>query len=86
MGRFADIAAEVADKTNEELASEISSLTRLKDNEINKLAPAKQDKERLLQLLEIVNSATSENEKAAKLKGNIESLAATAIKLVKVLV
>lgn len=85
MGRFADIAAEVANKTNEDLASEISSLTHLKDNEINKLAPAKQDKEKLLQLLEIVNSATSENEKAVKLKENIESLAVTAIKLVKVL-
>ena len=82
MGRFANILKETAQRTNAELASEISSLATLKDSQINRLFPTKPDKEKLLELLEIVNAATTENQKITRLKKNIESLAGTVVKLV----
>ncbi len=82
MGRFANILKETAQRTNAELASEISSLTTLKDSQINRLFPTKPDKEKLLDLLEIVNAATTENQKITRLKKNIESLAGGVVKLV----
>jgi hypothetical protein len=83
MGRFSDILERSAQKTDAQLASEISSLTRLKDEEINSLFPAQPDKENLLKLLEIVNAATDENNKTAELIKNIDKLAGAAIKLIK---
>ena len=86
MGRFAEVLEDAAQKTDAQLASEISSLTRLKDEEISNLFPDKPDKEKLLKLLEIVNSATEENQKILQLKSNIEGIAGTVIKLVKLVV
>ncbi len=86
MGRFDDVLAEAADKTDAQLSSQISGLTRLKDSEIQKLFPAPDDKTSLLQLLSIVNAATDENTKIAKLTQNISSLAAVSIRLIKYLV
>lgn len=85
MGRFGDILDKTADLTNTQLATQISSLTALKDSQINSLFPAKSDKENLLQLLDIVNAATDENKKITQLRDNIEAVAGTVIKLVKVL-
>ena len=86
MGRFADALEEAARKTDAELASEISSLTRLKDDEINALFPEKPDKEKLIKLLEIVNAATDENKKILELKKNIENVAGAVVKIVKFMV
>jgi hypothetical protein len=83
MGRFTDILEGSAQKTDAQLASEISSLTSLKDSEINSRFPAKPDKENLLKLLEIVNAATAENNKTADLIKNIDKVAGAAIKLIK---
>lgn len=83
--RYEEAAKRAANTTNEEYASEISSLTRLKDSEINRLFPTRADKDGLLELLSIVNSVTNENEKIVKLKKNIDNLAGTVIKLVKLL-
>ena len=85
MGRFKDILDKTAQRTNEQLASEISSLTHLTDVQINSITPEKADKEKLLQLLEIVNAATDENDKIAQLTANIQRLAGTVIKVLKVL-
>ena len=85
MGRFKDILKASAEKTNDELASEISGLTSLTEAQIKSISPAKADKEKLLQLLEIVNSATEENNKIVQLRDNIASLAGTVIKVLKVL-
>lgn len=84
--RYEEAARRAAEKTDEEYASEISSLTRLKDSEINRLFPTRADKDGLLEFLSIVNSATNENEKIVKLKKNIDNLAGTVIKLVKLLI
>ena len=85
MGRFSDILQQAADMTDVELASQISSLTSLNNSQINQLFPAKSDKQNLLKLLDIVNSGTDDNNKITRLAGNIESLAGTVIKLVRVL-
>lgn len=84
--RFKEAAKKARNATNAKYASEISSLTRLTDNEIAKLFPARADKERLMELLAVVNDATSENQKISKLTKNIEYLAPAAIKLIKHLV
>jgi len=86
MGQFADLMKDAAEKTNADLASEISSLTRLKDSDIERLFPTRSDKDHLLQVLEIVNAATDENKKVAQLKKNFDSIAGTVIRLVKVLI
>lgn len=83
MGRFDEIAEKSAQKTDAQLASEISGLTRLTDIEISKLFPQKVDKERLVKLLEIVKESTDENDQINKLTGSIKELAGTAIKLIK---
>lgn len=73
-----DTAADSADET---LKSRISSLTRMKDGEIAELFPAQADKEKLVKLMQIVNEATAENQRTARLVDNIQELAGTAIKL-----
>jgi len=86
MGRFADILKGSAEKTNAELASEISSLTVFKDKQIENLFPTRADKEHLLRLLEIVNAATDENKKMTQLKSKIDDMAGTVIRLLKVFI
>lgn len=83
---YDDIAKRVADLTDEKYTSEISSLCRLKDGEINSLFPGKADKDKLFQLLKIVNDATNENQKVAVLTQNIGNLAGAVVKVVKLLV
>ena len=85
MGRFANILKETADQTNAELATNIASLTTLKENQISNLFPTKSDKENLLRLLSIVHATTSENQKISQIKSNIDNIAGTVLKLVKIL-
>jgi hypothetical protein len=86
MGRFADIMEDAAEKTNADLATEISSLTSLKGSDIERLFPTRADKENLARLLEIVGAATDENKKVTQLKKNIDDLAGVVVRLVKVIV
>ena len=84
MGRFSDILAKSAEKTDVDLASEISSLVHLTNEEIEQLSPTRADKEKLIHLLEIVNAATDDNKKISLFKENIENLAGVALRLIKV--
>lgn len=84
-GRFAKAAKEAAAKTNERLGQDLAQRTRLTEAELANLFPEQVDKERLAELLDIVNSATSENEQILRLKKNIDALGAVAIRLVKAL-
>lgn len=86
MGKYKDAADRAAQLTNEQLTMQISSLTKLKKEEIETLFPERADKERLGQLISIVKDATSENEQVSKLKDNIENLAGTAVKLLRFLI
>lgn len=82
---FERAAIEAAEKTNRELADELSGLTRLTNRQIQRLFPTRADKKRLTELLVIVNSATEENEKILRLKENLQELGGVVIKLVKTL-
>lgn len=72
---------QASDETDAQLVSNISSLTHMKDEDVQALFPEKADKENLIQLMKIVNQATSENEKKVRLVNNIEQLAGTTVKL-----
>jgi len=78
MGDAVDTAAKITDK---QLASEISSLTRMTDKDIQSLFPRKADKAKLIELMQIVNASTDENTRTVRLVDNIQELAGTAVKL-----
>lgn len=82
---FEEAAHRTAEATDKQYASELSSLCRLTDVEIEKYFPARGDKDALLELLNAVKGATDENEKIGKLKDNIDRFAGTVLKLVKIL-
>lgn len=70
-------------KTKSEFSDELSSYTQLTKKEIGVLFPKKSDREELLILLEIVDSASDENEKKAKIAEKIGKVSGAVIKLVK---
>lgn len=83
---YEEAARIAAELTDEKYVKEISSLCRFKDEEISHLFPERSDKDSLLKLLTIVNSATEENKKVVEFKKNIEKLGAVAVRLIKSLV
>jgi len=76
---WSKIAAEAAEETDRQLAGDISSLTTMTDREIEELFPTHDDKQRLAELMEIVNGAGSRNEKITRIVDNIEDLAGTVL-------
>ncbi|MBN1840733.1 MAG: hypothetical protein JW883_00415 [Deltaproteobacteria bacterium] len=68
-------------RTDERLASRISSLTRLTDEEVVELFPEPADLEQLKDLMRIVKSAEGQNVKVTKIVENIESFAGIVVKL-----
>jgi hypothetical protein len=72
-GKTARAAAkDAASKTNEELSSQLSRMTRLTEDEVSQLAPTLADKEQLAKLMAIVNSATDHNKKVADIVKHAE--------------
>ena len=84
--KYAAAARRAQQQTDEEYQAIISGITRLKEDEIEKLFPEKADKQKLLELLALVNSGTSDNQKILKLKENTEKFGVIALKLLKLLV
>jgi hypothetical protein len=79
-----DQALDAAKKrTNDKLASQISSLTRLTDDEVKRLFPTPADVERLVELMKIVKAADERNRKVNRLVKNIESLGGTVVTLLE---
>jgi len=74
---------DAAGDTDAKLVSRISSISRMKNEDIEELFPAIGDKEKLKQLLQIVDEASDENTKKQNLITNIEELSGTVISLVK---
>lgn len=70
-------------RTNDKLAGQISSLTRLTDDEIKKLFPTPADVEQLVDLMKIVRSADERNKKLNRLMKNIDSVAGAVLTLVE---
>lgn len=72
---------EEAKLTNEQLAGELAKLTPLTEEQLGKLLPRRADKERLQQLVTIVNSSASQNRKLASLTDNFSDLGAVVLKV-----
>ena len=82
----ASIDAEIdaaAERTNDRLASQVSSLTRMTDEEVKELFPTPADVKKLKRLMEIVKSAEEQNTKISRLVNNIEDLAGAALTLIQ---
>lgn len=60
------------DATDKKLASEISSITRLTDDEIQELFPKAADAKKLTELMKIVKSAEDRNSKVNQIVSNAE--------------
>lgn len=67
--------AESIDTVDNKLASHISSITRLTDDEINELFPEPADLKKLANLLKIVKSADNKNRKINAIINNSEEFA-----------
>lgn len=72
--------------TNKQFAEELSTHTALSANRIQEILPHKADKNKLKELIEIVNSAASQNEKVAALLSNLENLGGVMLKLLKTVI
>ena len=70
-----------AEKANKQLAGDLAKRSPLTEAEIQNLLPKKVDKENFERLLKIVNSATTDNQKLAALRENLEGLGGVALKI-----
>ncbi|MBE9469310.1 MAG: hypothetical protein IMY72_13465 [Bacteroidetes bacterium] len=74
-------AEDGAEKTDEKLASKISSITRLTDEEIVELFPEPSDVKKLFELMKIVKSGEDRNNKINKIVDNSEKFAGIVVTL-----
>ena len=82
---FERAALTAAERTNRQLAYELSRLTRLTETQIARIVPTKAEKEQLVRLLAIVCSARDEGNKVAHLRTDIDALGPVAVRLVQLL-
>ena len=80
--RIGGLVDQAADDTDEELATEMSSITRLTNEEIKELFPRPSDAQKLFELIRLVNEDTEKNEKINNLVANSEKFADILITLV----
>lgn len=66
------IGKEAEAKTDDKLASRVSSLTKFNDEQIKQLFPEKGDVAKLAELMQIVKSADSQNAKINQIFQNAE--------------
>jgi len=69
------IVESAAARTDERLASKISSVTRMTDEEVKELFPEPGDAKKLAELMKIVTSATDRNTKINNIVQNSEKFA-----------
>ncbi len=69
-------------KTDEELASKISSLTKMTDEEVKELFPNPADTKKLVELMKIVKSSDDRNTKINKIVSNAEEFGGVVLSLV----
>lgn len=74
-----DTIDNATDRTDTKLASRISSITRMTDDEIEELFPKPADVKKLVKLMKIVKSAGDRNNKINKIISNVEELAGTVL-------
>jgi|MudIll2142460700_1097286.scaffolds.fasta_scaffold2875924_2 NAD(P)-dependent dehydrogenase (short-subunit alcohol dehydrogenase family) len=63
---------DAGDRTDKKLAGELSSVTRMTDEEIRKLFPDPADVKKLAELVQIVKQAGDRNEKVNNIVNNAE--------------
>ncbi len=71
-GNLDSILEDAANKTDAELGEKISSVTKLTQQEIKTMCPEPGDAKKLLELIQIVNSAESKNSKINQIVTNSE--------------
>lgn len=76
-----EASKEAAAKTDAELAMEMASITSLTQAEIGEIFPERSDMENFSELMEIVKSSTSRNEKINKIVENSEKFSGVIISL-----
>ena len=72
---------DAGDRTDDQLAGRISSVTRLTDEEVKKMFPDPGDVKRLAELMEIVKRSGNQNEKINQIVANAEHFAGVIITL-----
>ncbi|MGV8080366.1 MAG: hypothetical protein AB2L22_09975 [Syntrophales bacterium] len=70
-----------AKQTDDRLASRISSLTRMTDEEVKELFPTPADAEKLAQLMKVVKDSTDRNTKINQIVSNAEEFAGVILTL-----
>jgi hypothetical protein len=70
-------------KTKKEFGAELSRLTSLTEKEAKELFPKKSDREELVELLKIVNSASDDNQKKAKIVAPIGPMIGAVLTIAK---
>jgi hypothetical protein len=83
--RFQRISREARESTNRALASEISSLTFLTEDDVRRLLPRKRDKEGFGTLMAIVASRTDDTAKVAAIRDNLDEVGAVLVRILKLL-
>ncbi|ACR14579.1 hypothetical protein [Teredinibacter turnerae] len=77
------IIDQCADATDAQLASKISSITRMTDDEVQELFPDPADVKKLKDLMVIVKSAEDRNTKINRIVENAESFAGVTLTLLQ---
>ena len=80
------IIEESSNSTDDELASRISSLTKMTDEEVKGLFPNPSDVKKLAELMKIVKSSEEQNIKVKKIMDNTEQFSGIVLKLLDKLV
>ncbi len=78
-----DIIKESGDRTDAKLASKISSLTRMTDDEVQSLFPDPADVKKLSELMQIVKSADERNTRVNHLVLNAEKFGGVVLTLIE---
>jgi hypothetical protein len=81
--RFEKVSREARESTNRALAQELTSLTFLTEQEVERLLPRKVDKERFGTLMAIVAAETDDNTKVAALKENLDEVGGVLMKILR---
>lgn len=72
---------EAGNKTDNKLAGRISAITRLSDDEIEKLFPDPAEVKKLAELMEIIKRSDDQNEKINKIVNDAEKFGGVILKL-----
>lgn len=75
------IIEESANETDDILASKISSLTKMTDEEVKELFPKSSDVKKLAELMKIVKSSENRNNKINKIVSNAEDFGGVVLTL-----